>query len=118
MTQAIGSRPPRAAPAHDASAGTRRNVRVWLFGGLAALMPVRPASLSVPCGATVESIIANLGCTLGAGFLGQVFEAPGRMRCTCRVFLDGLPVESGERLPPGEATSDLELIVLTAAEGG
>lgn len=120
MTPAIGHATSRGARGRrakgDAPAG--HEVRVWLFGGLSPLTPVRPMTLRAPSTATVGSVIDDLGRVLGPEFLSRILDSPGRKLCTCRVFLDGLSVELDDPLPSGQAAHDLELIVLTAVEGG
>jgi hypothetical protein len=93
-------------------------VRVSLYGGLSALMPVRPANVTVPSHAKGGWIVDELGRALGPRFTEGVMDSPSAKRGVCRIFLDGLPVELDDRLPPGDGAPDLELIVLTAIEGG
>lgn len=93
-------------------------MHVWLFGGLARLAPARPLVVEARQGCSVAEIITALDHQLGAGLLDCIMETPTRKLGICRLFLDGLSVELDERLPLGAAAADLELIVLTASEGG
>jgi len=93
-------------------------VRVSLYGGLARLMPARPTIVQAPRGATVAWILGELGRTLGPAFTEGVMHSPREKRGVCRIFLDGLPVELDDPLSCADAAVDLDLIVLTAIEGG
>lgn len=95
-----------------------RTIRVSLYGGLSRLMPTRPAILTVPDDATVGWVVDELVRRLGTRFSDRILQSPNRKRYVCRIFLDGLSVDLDDRLPPGEAANDLELIMLTAVEGG
>lgn len=94
------------------------DVRVWLFGSLSSLASERPLTLPVPDSARVEQVLVELGRLLGPQFTERVFASPDKKMCTCRIFLDGLPVELDDSLHSSHVTRDLELILLTAVEGG
>jgi hypothetical protein len=108
----------RASKAGSNPSQDSRVVRIFLYGGLSSLMLVRPAIVNVPHDATVGSIVGELSLALGPRFTEGVMHAPNQKRGVCRIFVNGVPVELDDRLPPGDAVSDLELIVLTAIEGG
>ena len=105
--------PPSLAPPP-----AERPVHVWLFGGLGMLTPERPLVLLVPEGATIGQVVDALGRRLGSRLTERVMDTPERKFGICRLFLDGLHVDLDDTLPAGGAAPDLELIVLTASEGG
>jgi hypothetical protein len=113
VTVTHGVTPPGGAPA----AATRR-VYVSLFGALGVHCRERPLLVEVPVGATVAEVIEVLGRRLGSAFLEDVMETSReKFRC-CRIFVNGTRVGLEARLPGGSATPEVELIVLTAFEGG
>lgn len=95
-----------------------RPVSVSLFGALSRHCRERPLLVEVPVGATVAEVIEVLGCRLGSAFLEDVRETSGEKFRTCRIFVNGTRVEFEARLPGGTAAPKVELIVLTAFEGG
>lgn len=107
-----------AGKAANRKAEPALTVRVWLFGQLAGLSGERPLVLRVAPGALVGEVIAELAGRLGSCLLDRVMETPERKQGICRLFLDGYDVELADRLPDTGAALDLELIVLTASEGG
>jgi molybdopterin converting factor small subunit len=93
-------------------------VSVSLFGALSRHCRERPLLVEVPLGATVAEVIEVLGRRLGSAFLEDVRETTGEKFRTCRIFVNGTRVEFEARLPGGNAVPKVELIVLTAFEGG
>jgi molybdopterin converting factor small subunit len=99
-------------------AAATQPVSVSLFGALSRHCHERPLLVEVPAGATVAEVIEALGRRLGSAFLEDVRETSGEKFRTCRIFVNGTRVEFEARLPGGRATPRVELIVLTAFEGG
>lgn len=93
-------------------------VSVSLFGALSRHCRERPLLIDVAVGATVAEVIEALGHRLGSAFLEDVRETSGEKFRTCRIFVNGMRVEFEARLPGGSAAPKVELIVLTAFEGG
>ena len=110
--RATAARPPL-------SAGTPAPVEVWLFGSLADSIPERPLRLQLGNPFTIADVIAELGRRGGAEFLAKVTAADGGLLSHCRVFVNGEPVEE-IRVPLGadDSAAQIEMILLTAAEGG
>jgi hypothetical protein len=101
-----------------APAAVTQRVYVSLFGALGVHCRERPLLVDVPVGATVAEVIEVLGRQLGSAFLEGVMETTReKFRC-CRIFVNGSQVELEARLPGGSAAPKVELIVLTAFEGG
>lgn len=120
-----GSR--RFAPEHTPiprgpAVGARRDgpvlVKVWLYGMLANDCGERPIALEVVGDCSVAAVIRELGRRLGEGFLRQVLDAAGRKFNHCLVFVDGVKVDTDAWLYRGTASAHVELILLTATEGG
>lgn len=99
-------------------AAAPRRVHVSLFGGLGIYCRERPLVVDVPAEATVADVIDVLGRRLGSAFLDSVMESSGERNRCCRIFVNGSRVELEARLPAGGSTPEIELIVLTAFEGG
>jgi hypothetical protein len=113
VTVAHGVAFPRGVPA----AKTQR-VSVSLFGALTRHCRERPLLVDVPFGATVAEVIEVLGRRLGSAFLEDVMETTGEKVRNCRIFVNGARVELEARLPGGNTAPKVELIILTAFEGG
>lgn len=116
--EATRSRVRRRPDPSSAALADGQILHVWLFGSLSKLAPKQPTVLSAPDGARVGWAIDELARRIGPAFRDQVMETPTRKFGFCRVFLDGRMVELEDRLPAVAAPQDLELIILTAAEGG
>ncbi len=109
---------PGVACPGSAPAAAMQRVSVSLFGALGVHCRERPLLVDVAVGATIAEVIEVLGRRLGPAFLEDVMET-GRDKCRCcRIFVNGAQVELEARLPGGSAPPKLELIVLTAFEGG
>jgi len=102
----------------DAPAAATRRMYVSLFGALGLHCRERPLLVDVPVGATVAEVIEVLGRRLGPAFLEGVMETTREKSRCCRIFVNGSQVELEARLPGGNAAPRVELIVLTAFEGG
>ena len=111
------ARPPAARP--TLSAGAPVSVEVWLFGSLADSIPERPLRLRFGSEFTIAEVIAELGRRGGAEFLAKVTAPDGGLLSHCRVFVNGEPVEETRVPVCGDDTvAHIEMILLTAAEGG
>lgn len=104
-------------PAQPTDAPT--DVRVWLFGSLAADDVQRPIVLRVAQGATAASVLVELGRVLGSERFAEVANSRGEKRAICRLFFDGKEVEDlSVPLSGSGGSSDMEMIVLAGIEGG
>jgi hypothetical protein len=101
-----------AAPA----AGARVAVRVMLFGSLSGLRDASPIALELRNPFSARDVIDALARRLGEEFRARVMDAAGRKYRHCRIFVDGLPAE--ELDTPLRGAARIEMILLTAAEGG
>lgn len=95
------------------------SVELWLFGTLADAVPERPLSLRFGGPVRIGDILAALGQRCGSEFLQKVTSPSGGLLKHCRVFVNGELSEDpnawiGAQLPPAR----IEMILLTAAEGG
>jgi hypothetical protein len=119
------SRPePPPAPAArltpcPSTTGATTSVEIWLFGSLADSVPERPLRLQFRNPFSIGDVIAELGRRCGAEFLSRVTAPDGGMLRHCRVFMNGEPVEdTGAPVCAQEPSTQIEMILLTAAEGG
>ncbi|CAG4882306.1 conserved protein of unknown function [Georgfuchsia toluolica] len=95
------------------------DVRVWLFGSLAADDVPRPIVLRVAQGATAASVLIELGRVLGFERFTEVASGRGEKRSICRLFVDGREVEElSAPLSVRGGSADMEMIVLAGIEGG
>lgn len=109
------ARPSREMPAADANS----RVQVWLFGSLADGFAERPLVVECRGAFSVDDVIAELGRLYGRAFLDRVTDAGGGIFRHCRVFVNGQAVDDAAMPIQTEASqTDIELILLTAAEGG
>lgn len=101
------------------AAGAPLAAQVWLFGRLARAAEKQPLSLALPNPFCVRDVIAELRRRCDAEALAPLTAASaGRLR-DCRVFVDGLPVEdAGAPIEPRASPARVEIILLTAIEGG
>lgn len=110
-------RPATAAPAALTAAPVP--VRVLLFGTLANSAADRALTLNLRSPFCVADVIAELGRRCGGELLSLVADADGRKFNHCRVFVDGEPVDDVARpVHCAESPAQVEMILLTAAEGG
>jgi hypothetical protein len=102
-----------------ADAGRPVCVQAWLFGSLADGVVERPVTVEFRGPFSVGDVIAELGRRCGRIFLDRVTDAGGRIVRNCRVFVNGQPVDDTTTPIRADALqTDIELILLTAAEGG
>lgn len=114
------SEPARPAAARlTPSASAPASVEIWLFGSLGDAVPERPLRLQFRNPFSIDDVIAELGRRCGDEFLTLVTAPDGRMLRHCRVFVNGEAVEdTGAPVCVHEPLSQIEMILLTAAEGG
>lgn len=110
----------RPAPTHALAEVDRPvRVQVWLFGYLSEGMAKSPVTVECLAPFSVRQVVAELGRTLGPGFLERLTDTSGELLRHCRAFADGEPVDdTAAPIHTTAAQTDIELIVLTAAEGG
>lgn len=92
-------------------------VHVQLFGALATIATERVLNLVVPKSATIGDVVTALGERLGDAFLARVLNETGVKHRYCRLFVAGVPIED-LRTPIDTDSVELEMILLTATEGG
>ena len=110
-------RPATAAPAMLTDAPVA--VRVLLFGTLANSTADRALTLNLRSPFCVADVIAELGRRFGSELLSLVADSGGRMFNHCRVYVNGEPVEDvAKPVHAAESPAQVEMILLTAAEGG
>ncbi len=111
------TRPLRETPVADANRAVC--VQAWLFGSLADGAVERPVTLEFRGPFSVGDVIAELGRRCGRTFLDMVTDPCGGIYRNCRVFVNGQPVDDVTTPIQTDALqTDVELILLTAAEGG
>jgi hypothetical protein len=112
------TRPSPDAPAADANRLVC--VQVWLFGSLADGVRERPATVEFHGPFSVGDVIAELGRRWGRTFLDKVTAPGGGVLGYCRMFVNGESVD--DSTAPIQTTTksptQIEMILLTAAEGG
>ena len=102
-------------------AGAKRPVcvQVWLFGSLNDGAVKSPVSVEFGAPFSVRDVIAELGRLFGGAFLDRVTDSGGGMLRNCRVFVNGQAVDDAAApIQTAASRTDVELILLTAAEGG
>lgn len=104
-------------PLDDASRPLR--VQVWLFGSLNDGLVKSPVTLECPGPVSVRDVIAELGRVHGRAFLARVSDSGGDLFRNCRIFVNGQAVDDvAAPIQPGALHTEVELMLLTAAEGG
>lgn len=107
------------APAAHPSPGGSASVEIWLFGSLADAVPERPLKLQFRNPFSIDDVVAEMGDRFGDAFLSRVTAPDGGMLRHCRVFVNGEAVEdTGAPVCVLVPLSQIEMILLTAAEGG
>ena len=108
-----------AAPAARLTPCASASVEIWLFGSLADAVPERPLRLQFRNPFSIDDVVAELGHRCGDAFLSRVTAPDGSMLRHCRVFVNGEAVEdTGAPVCAHAPLSQIEMILLTAAEGG
>ena len=112
--------PPRVEAVRATTCASEKlSVDVWLFGSLAGALPERPFRLQLPAPFAVADVVAELGRQCGGEFASKVSAGDGRLLRHCRVFVNGEAVEDpAAPVYAGESAVQIEMILLTAAEGG
>ena len=109
-------------PARDVAGAAEHRpvpVQVWLFGSLADGIAERPLTVQCRGAFSVGDVIAELGRRCGQTFLDRVTDSGGDVFRTCRIYVNGQPVDDVKAPVCTDALqADIELILLTAAEGG
>ena len=112
----LASQSPQA-PATDANRPVC--VQVWLFGSLSHGIAKRPVDVVLRGAFSTADVIAELGHIYGRDFLDQVNDPGGGILRTCRIFVNGQAVEDAAApVRTDGSQTKIELILLTAAEGG
>ena len=94
-------------------------VRARLFGSLACAVAERTLSLEFRDPFCVADVIAELGRVNGRAFLDRVTDPKGGIFRNCRIFVNGQAVDDVAAPVRTETLqAEVELILLTAAEGG
>jgi hypothetical protein len=110
---AQGDRPERS------ETGGALRARVEIFGALAGRLQQRSFVIDLPAGGSVSDIVQEVARRAGPQFAARALGRSGELQRCCRAFLDGAPVDDPHaRIRGGQASSSIELILLTAAEGG
>lgn len=109
------ARPSRETPAADSNC----RVQVWLFGSLADGFAERPVTVEIRGAFSVDDVIAEIGRRCGRAFLDRVTAPGGGILRYCRVFVNGQSVDDARTpIQTTESPTQVEMILLTAAEGG
>ena len=109
----------RSTETHPAGAQRPVCARVWLFGSLNDGAVKSPVSVEFGAPFSVRDVIAELGRLFGGAFLDRVTDSGGGMLRNCRVFVNGQAVDDAAApIQTAASRTDVELILLTAAEGG
>ncbi len=93
-------------------------VRVWFFGLVATMTGERDVGLELPSGATVRDVLAALGRRYGETFLGNLMRTKNEKASCCRVSLNGRVVKDLDAPVAAEGAATVEIILLSAPEGG
>ena len=102
-------------PAADANC----RVHVWLFGSLADVFAERPLNVEIRGPFSVGDVIAEIGRRCGRAFLDRVTAPGGGILRYCRVFVNGQSVDDATApIRTTASPTQVEMILLTAAEGG
>jgi hypothetical protein len=94
-------------------------VQVWLFGSLNDGVVNSPVTVEFRGPFSMSEVIAELGRLYGRAFLDRVTDSSGGLLRNCRVFVNGQAVDDAAApIRTGALRNEVELILLTAAEGG
>ncbi len=108
-------------PPATAAAGAARpvSVQVWLFGSLNDNAVESPVTMELYAPFSVRDVIAGLGLLYGRALLERLTDSSGDLLRICRVFVNGHAVDDiAAPIETTAAQAEVELILLTAAEGG
>ena len=109
-----------AIAAEPASADGPVEVRVRLFGMLVGPGVTNPMVLQFAKGCALRDVMQELGRRLGPDVMRNLVGENGQSFNTCRLFLDGEPVEDmATRISrKGPAAPTVEIILFREIEGG
>lgn len=94
-------------------------VQVWLFGSLNDGAAKSPVTVEFRGPFSVRDVIAELGQLFGRAFLDRVTDSGNVLVRNCRVFVNGRAVDDATTpIRTAASQTEVELILLTAAEGG
>jgi hypothetical protein len=95
-------------------------IRVRLFGMLVRPEVTNPMVLQFARGCALRDVLQELGRRLGPDVMRNVVSENGQSFNTCRLFLDGEPVEDmATRISRrGPAAPTVEIILFREIEGG
>jgi hypothetical protein len=95
-------------------------VRVRLFGMLVGPEVENPMALHFDQGCTLRDVVKELGRRVGPDLLRTLVKENGESFNTCRLFLDGEPVQdmTTKISPRGPAGATVEIILFREIEGG
>ena len=108
-------------PPGPPAAGTDKTVcvQVWLFGALNDKAVESRVTMEFHAPFSVKDVIAGLGHRFGRAFLERLTDSRGMLLRNCRVFVNGQDVDDiAAPIETAAAQAEIELILLTAAEGG
>jgi hypothetical protein len=109
----------RSAQTPQAGAKRPVGVQVWLFGSLNDSAAKSPVTVEFRDPFSVRDVLAELGHLFGRAFLDRVTDSSGGMLRNCRVFVNGQAVDDAAApIQTAASQTEVELILLTAAEGG
>jgi hypothetical protein len=113
------SEPARPAVSALTDPNSQTSVQVFLFGSLADAVPERPLTLQLCNPFSIGDVFAELRRRCGSDFLSRITAGDGTLLRHCRIYANGEEVEDA-RMPihADDNVSQIEIIVLTAAEGG
>ncbi|MCC6144077.1 MAG: hypothetical protein IT368_09745 [Candidatus Hydrogenedentes bacterium] len=99
--------------------GAPVTVKVWLFGGLADGVAERPITLQFREGFCPRDVFTAMRVRLGDDFVDQIADAQGNKFRYCRLFIDGMAADDVDApVRSTSAATQVEMILLTATEGG
>lgn len=104
-------------PADLAGSADSIAVRVWLFGWISRMVGERETSFALPAGAMLADVLAALGRRYGDRMLDELMRTRKEKSSACRISLNGHLVHDLD-VPLGDAAATVEIIVLSAYEGG
>jgi hypothetical protein len=107
------------APAPGAGRNAPVSVQVLLFGALANAIADRPITLALYPPFRIADVMIELGRRYGDEFLSLIAAPNGAKLNHCRVYVNGEPANDPARpVQPGISSAQIEIILLTAVEGG
>lgn len=112
---------PEGADAPEPGAGRDDpvSVQVLLFGALANAIADRPITLALYPPFRIADVMVELGRRYGGEFLSRIAAPNGAKLNHCRVYVNGEPAnDPGKPVQSGKSPAQIEIILLTAVEGG